>query len=120
MTERLEKEKEYFSKDDFLEETLTNIEAETSDGKYVIFRRLTKGQESQIRKKTMKMVKTKDGKLEPQIDSEEYQIKLLATALVMPNLTEEEVRDKLTSARADELFFLYSKEVGFGSLPPNL
>ena len=118
MTEK--EEKVYLSKDDFLEESIETIEAQTADGKYVIFKRLTKGEESLIRKKTMKMVKTKDGKMDPQIDTEEYQVKLLAVAMVQPKLTEDEIKNSLTSARADELFFLYTKEVGFGVLPQNL
>ena len=121
MTEMKKETKEYWNEQAFLQEVIEHIEIKTQDGKYAIFKRLSKGEEAKIRKVTMKMVKNaKTGILEPQIDSEEYQIKLLTAALVKPSMTEKEVRDSLTSQRADELFFLYTKEVGFGNLPQNL
>jgi len=116
-----EEKKEYIGKEDFLNETLEHIEVQTKEGKYVIFKRLTKGEESKIRKATMSMVKDPKSKvMEPRIDTEEYQIKLLAVAMVKPDLTEQEVRDSLTGARADELFMLYSTEIGLVNLPQNL
>ena len=122
MTEKEKEEpRQYWDTDAFLHEVIEHIEVETEDGKYVIFKRLTKGEESVIRKKTMKMIKNiKTNQLEPQIDSEEYQIKLLAVAIVKPKMTEQEIRDKVSSQRADELFFLYNAKIGFGSMPQNL
>ncbi len=116
-----EEKKEYVDKEGLLNETLEHIEIQTKDGKYVIFKRLTKGEESKIRKVTMSMVKDPKTKLmEPKIDSEEYQIKLLAAAMVKPKLTEQEVRNGLTGQRADELFMLYSDTIGLMNLPQNL
>jgi hypothetical protein len=116
-----EEKKEYMDKEDFLNETLEHIEVQTKDGKFVIFKRLTKGEDSKIRKVTMTMIKDPKTKLmEPKIDSEEYQIKLLAAAMVKPKLTEQEVRNGLTGQRADELFMIYSERVGLMDLPQNL
>ena len=116
-----EEKKEYIDKEDLLNETLEHIEVQTNDGKFVIFKRLTKGEESKIRKATMTMIKDPKSKvMEPKIDTEEYQIKLLAVAMIKPNLTEKEVRDNLTGQRADELFVLYSERVGLVQLPQNL
>lgn len=113
--------KEYLTGEDFLNEVIEQIEVQTKDGRYIIFKRLTKGEEAGVRKKTMKMVRGgKTNALEPQIDSEEYQIKMLALALVKPKMSEQDIRDKLSAQRADELFFLYTQNVGFGSLPQNL
>lgn len=116
----VEKVKKYWDAEGFLNEVTEHIEVQTSDGKYVIFKRLTKGEDSVIRKKTMKMIKTKGGIQEPQIDSEEYQILLLTNVLIKPKLTEKDIRESLSGQRADELFMLYSQEIGFGNVKQNL
>jgi len=117
-----EEKREYWSKEEFQEEVLETVEAQTSDGKWVMFKILTKGEEKEIRKKTMKMVKGKDGIMQPVMDSEEYQIQLLAKALVKPKMTVQEINTTMSGQRADELFVLYGKTIGFGGnvLPQNL
>lgn len=112
-------EKKYLTKDDLIEEMSEFIEVKTKDGKWVVFKKLTKGEEKDIRKKTMKMVKNSKGILEPQLDTEQYQILLLAAALVKPKLSIKEV-EAMWGQRADELLLLYTQKVGYGNLPQNL
>jgi hypothetical protein len=118
-----EEKREYWTKEELHNEVLEHIEVQTSNGKWLIFKRLTKGEEKDIRKKTMKMVKNpKTGVQEPTIDTEEYQVQLLSKAIVKPKLTLKEVQDMVASQRADEIFMLYSEKIGFaiGDISQNL
>ena len=111
---------EYWSKNDFENETAEHIELEY-EGKKLIFKRLTAGEEKAIRKKVMTQVKdVKTGRYESEFDSNEYQTLILSEALIKPKLTKKEVETILWGKRADDLFILYTQKIGFGGLPVNL
>lgn len=109
--------------------TLEDIENEMADfltikidniGKTVIMRRISKEEESKIRRKHTKAVY--DGKTNTTtqvLDTDKYNDEVMVEALVKPKLTLTQVR-KMSTVLYNEIFARYSTEIGLVALSVNL
>lgn len=108
--------------------TLEDIENEMADfltivldsGKSVVMKRISKDEESKIRRKHTKFVY--DNRMKQnitQMDAEKYNDEVMVNALVKPKLTITQIR-KMSTVMYNEIFAKYSQQIGLLALSQNL
>ena len=114
------KEEEYLTLEDIENEMADFLTIVLDSNKSVIMKRISKDDESKIRRKHTKFVY--DNKLRQnvqQMDTEKYNDDIMIMALVTPKLTLVQVR-KMSTVLYNEIFAKYSSQIGLLALSQNL
>lgn len=114
------KEEEYLTLEDIEDEMADFLTIELDSRKSVIMKRISKDEESKIRRKHTKFVY--DNKMRQniqQIDTEKYNDEIMVSALVKPKLTLTQIR-KMSTVMYNEIFAKYSQQIGLLALSRNL
>lgn len=116
----MSKEEEYLTLEDIENEMADFLTIKLDSGKKVVMRRLSKDEESKIRRKHTKTVWNAKLKQNVQeVDTEKYNDDVMLEALVKPKLTITQVR-RMSTVMYNQIFAKYSVETGLLALTQNL
>ena len=114
------KEEEYLTLEDIEDRMADFLTITLSSGKKIVMRRLSKDEESKIRRKHMKNVyDDKQRRSVPTLDTDAYNDDVLYKAIVTPKLTKVQVV-KMDTVLYNEIYAKYATETGLLALTENL
>jgi len=113
------KEEEYLTFVDIEDEMADFLTIQLSSGKKVIMRKISKDDESKIRRKHTKQKYDSGRTAFQELDTDRYNDEILVEALVKPKLTLTQVR-AMPTVLYQEIFSKYALDIGLVALTANL